>query len=451
MATRDDVLDAIGRIEMSGGGGEATRIAEAALTLPLPPSGYDRVLDQLRSAGQIFAEQQQGPAAAAMRRAELALSQQLSHAAEFDRQVIEALRRTHKTSLEGRRNLDDLQTEIAGAAAAWDLSTAPGAREFRKYLIAKLGEIVRVVQETNDDDTSKQALAIALAALYAAEPAREDAVPSDADPVSTKDTAIPSAGFDPAFADDSDLEPYPDLPAADQPETGFPDPAGPMPALPGLSAVPGFGGDGPGFGAMPVGPVPGLPWQGSASDWGGDTMPDEDDYSPDDVAAGDAANDGPDPESPGHDPGADDPVPVRLPDGETTSVADPQLAAAMQAVADGQPVAQAFGDRGIPIPPPGMPVTAPIDVDRLRPGDIGVFTDRHALAVGNGRALLDGQLHAAANLQGPGFLGWQHLLRGGDEQAALDEPAATRPADRSDHRLSLKNPITSGIVDRRGR
>jgi hypothetical protein len=44
----------------------------------------------------------------------------------------------------------------------------------------------------------------------------------------------------------------------------------------------------------------------------------------------------------------------------------------------------------------------------LVPGDIGVLADRHALALGNGTALLDNQIQPITNVVGPGFLGWQH-------------------------------------------
>src|SRR5690625_915619 len=155
MTTRDEVLDVIHRIEMSGGAGDVTRAAQAALTLPLPASGYDHIMNQLRSAqphafGQaeptnvqsLPVDEQQGLSAIAIKAAEAALAQQLSTTAEFDRQIIAALRHAHKTTQEGRHRLDNLETEVAGAARIWDLSTATGAREFQRFLIAKLGEII---------------------------------------------------------------------------------------------------------------------------------------------------------------------------------------------------------------------------------------------------------------------------------------------------------------------
>lgn len=394
MATRDDVL-------------------------PLPASGY-------------------GQANQAMKEAEADLAQQLSTAAEFDRQVIEALRQAHKTTVEGRRRLDGLAAEIAAAAQVWDLSTAAGAREFQRFLIAKLSEIIRVVEDANDDDASKQALAAALMTLYAAQSSRDDpASPPTEEPGEE-------------FAADPETDPYPDLLADDDPVPSHQ--AGPQ--VPAMPMVPGFGGDGPGFGAMPAAMPAGITPASLMSGLDRGELPGEDEYSPEHAAdADDPAPDGVDAEATDGE-GAQErlsdngPVTVRLPDGATTSVADPQLAAAMQAAADGQPVAEAFRRQGIDLPPPGTPVAAPIDATRLRPGDIGVFTDRHALAVGDGKALLDGQVHLVGNLRGPGFLGWQHPPVQVPEPAApAGQPAPTRPAMALGGAESLKNPVSTVIVD----
>ncbi|OBJ28532.1 MULTISPECIES: DUF4226 domain-containing protein [Mycolicibacter] len=434
MATRDDVLDAIDRIERAGGAGEATRVAQAALTLPLPPSGYDRVLSHLGSTG----DQQQGRAAQSIKLAEAALAQQLSAAADFDRQIIEALRHAHKTTLEGRRRLDDLEVEIAGTAGSWDLSTAAGAREFQRFLVDRLGQIIKVVEETNDDDASKEALATALTGLYRGAPSDRHQPPPAAD-----DQAFPVDPVDP------DTEPYPDLLADDQPETDdqeapqrLPQWAPPM--------FPGMGSDGSGFGAMPAAMPSGFPITGPTPGWGRDDLPAEDDDLPEESAAADpldGADADADDETSEQEPGERGPVTVQLPDGETTTVANPQLAAAMQAVADGQSVVEAFRSQGMHVPPPGTPVVAAVDVASLRPGDIAVFTDRHALAVGAGKALLDGQVHLVENLRGPGFLGWQHPPALAQEPAPPTEPVATRPARALGGLMRLKNAAPTVIVD----
>lgn len=368
--------------------------------------------------------------------AEAALAQQLSTVAEFDRQIIEALRQARKTTLEGRRRLDELEAEIAGAAGSWDLSTAAGAREFQRFLIDRLGQIIRVVEEANDDDSSKQALATALTRLYAgAQSDRDESTPAE-------DSQPPSGDPD----TDPDLDELADNePDADDPQ----EPQGP-PQL-ATPTFPGMGADGPGFGAMPAAMPAGFPLTGLTPGLGRDDLPAADDYRPEDAAAADVTDgvnaDGADGDTPAQDPGEQGPVAVRLPDGETTTVANPQLAAAMQAVADGQSVVEAFRSQGIHIPPPGTPVLAAVDVAGLRPGDIGVFTDRHALAVGAGKALLDGQVHLVENLRGPGFLGWQHPPAQVQEPAPPAEPVGTRPAWVLGDLMSLKKAAPTVIVD----
>jgi hypothetical protein len=454
MATRDDVLDAIDRIRTTAGAGEATRLAQAALTLPLPPAGYDSVLDRLYAAYPAIGDQQQGRGPQAIRAAETALAQQLSASAQFDRNILEALRHAHKTTVEGRRRLDDLETEVAAAAASWDLSTAAGAREFQRFLITKLGEIIATVEQANDDDRSKGALAAALTGLYHSTPAEPgDADPSDRSPEQATEPAPPADGDLPQSCADPESDAYLE-PLDDDTMMAVPDAAQRLPQFT-TPMAPGLGSEGPGFGGLPAGMPAGFPWTGLNTSPGGDELSDEAQFLPEDAGGTDPPDGADDTETGGDDSAPDQgergPVVVRLPDGETTTVSDPRLAAAMQAVADGQPVVEAFRSQGIDIPPPGTPVAAAVDAARLQPGDIGVFTDRHALAVGDGKALLDGQVHLVTNMRGPSFLGWQHPPAFPREPEADASPVETRPASAINASLTLKNPPLTGIVDEPGR
>ena len=110
------------------------------------------------------------------------------------------------------------------------------------------------------------------------------------------------------------------------------------------------------------------------------------------------------------------PTAVTLPDGDTVTAASPQLAAAIKAAVGGAAIADAFHQQVITIPPPGTAITDPVDPLQAIPGDIGMLTDRHALALGHEKALLDGQIQRIATVNGPSFLGWEH------------PPAATAPA-----------------------
>ena len=121
---------------------------------------------------------------------------------------------------------------------------------------------------------------------------------------------------------------------------------------------------------------------------------------------------------------------VRLPGGETVTAASPELAAVITAAVAGTPIAEAFAQQHITIPPPGSPVTDPVDPHRLVGGDVGILTDRHALALGNGTALLDNRIQPAATVAGPGFLGWEHPPVPGPTPPSTtsNAPTPTRPA-----------------------
>lgn len=438
MATREDVIAAINRVEKAGYAGEATRAAQLDLLLLPLPQNYDSILKRLQAAfPQVFppakppptnlpAEppEQQGVAVRAMQHAESALAQQQSATADFDRQVIEAVLHAHKTTREGRALLDDLETQIECAARSWDLSTAAGAREFQRFLLTKLDQVISVVQEANDDDGSKRALAAAWAALYAAQGGPPDAA------AATGDAPGPAATREqPELSGDDVGRHFDELPLADSQsfDEGTARRSAPATqAIPAIPAMPSFGGQTPGAGGLPAGAPGGLPLTGlardpqralSAAQLDDDPpVPDSDPMVAEDAAAEESAP---------HETG-NGPTTVVLPDGETVTVATPQLAAVIQAAGSGTPIAEAFRQQGITIPPPGTPVTGPVDQSRVSTGDIGMFTDRHALAVGNSKALLDGQLQQIANVGGPSFLGWQHAPTVAATAAPAQNPAPTR-------------------------
>ncbi|HEU0191487.1 MAG TPA: DUF4226 domain-containing protein [Mycobacterium sp.] len=464
MTTVEDVIAAIQRIERAGRGGPATVDALLDVGVPLQPSWVlDGVLDRLRSAYPEFfprrrepntppgptppQPRQQGVAAEAMEKAETELAQVKSKTAEFDRQVIEALRQAHQTTVEGRRRLDELAAEIDEGTRLWDLSTAAGAREFQRFLLGKLRRIIAVVQDGNDDDASKEALASAWAALYAAQAdpdrtatAADEARPGESAPTGRnadrKSEPLPDSGADQDFADQDFADPFYGDPVAGGPEPG--ERRTPVAAAPPLGdGVPG----GPAlpFGGLPFGGMPGglpgglptaaapagLPPHDPVTDGVDDEPPTDEGWLPADQS-GEADADG-EPAAP-EPAAATGPVTVTLPNGETVTAATPQLAAVLQAAADGTPVADAFRQQGIIIPPPGTAVAAPVDQSQVGSGDIGMFTDRHALALGDGKALLDGQIQRIANVRGPSFLGWQHppMVAGTTEPTRT--PTATRPA-----------------------
>lgn len=437
MTTREDVINAIRQIEKAGYAGEATRTAQLEL-LMLPAPDLDRMLKRLRMAcPQLFPTfsgapakpppgappEQQGVAAQAMRRAEAALAQQQTVVADFDRQVIAALLSAHKTTTEGRALLDDLETQIDCAARSWDLTTTAGAREFQRFLISKLDSVIRVVEEANDDNNSKRSLAAAWAALYAAQGGPGESTTTKQDDSSSRNDAaaqdVSDISTDPYLSAFSPHEPEPAGPGA---ASGTSMPASMIPAIPGLGAMAPSGGSVP-AGGIPAGLSPASLERALSPARFRDQPLEFDDEQ---TAAPDTPAD--EPEEEGSDPvggpvGAD-PTTVRLPDGETVTVGTPRIAAVLRAAAGGTPVAEAFRQQGITIPPPGSAISSPVDAARVGPGDIGMFTDRHALALGNSKALLDGQIQQIGNVSGPSFLGWQHPPIDGETDAAI--PAPTR-------------------------
>jgi hypothetical protein len=59
-----------------------------------------------------------------------------------------------------------------------------------------------------------------------------------------------------------------------------------------------------------------------------------------------------------------------------------------------------------------------------------MFTDRHALALGESRALMNGQIQHISTVSGPDFLGWEHppVPASTTPPDAPNPPAPTRPA-----------------------
>lgn len=465
MATLQDVLDAVGHVKNCTGNptawqaglspGQLNVVLAPFTAFTATPQQLDAILATIRTRHPALFDPktgaplsppapappggppapQSGPAADAMKNAEADLAHVQTAVAEFDRQMIEAILHAHKTTEDGQRRLAELERDIENTVTTLRLDTPLGAREFQRYLIGKLRDILAVVQEANDDDTSQQALAAAWAALYASQggteetgepprlPPAEPAHPDDT-PAADPDDPI----FDTLPADD--LGPLDTGVPAPAPAAPPAPPAPPPPAMP----MPAFGA--PGGGALPAGGLPGaLPLPGLQSGTGREPCPKDldDDVPPlDDLLP----DDEPVPEDTLDDETGDaapevDPTTVTLPDGETITAASPQLAAAIKAAAEGTPIAEAFRQQGITIPPPGTAVTAPIDPTRVIPGDLGMFTDRHALVVGHSNALLDGQIQRIANVSGPSFLGWQHPpapATTSTEPATPEPPTPTRPS-----------------------
>jgi Domain of unknown function (DUF4226) len=411
---------------------------------------------------------EQGEAAEAIADAEAALAHQNSVSSQLDLQVVSAILNAHLKTVEGRDALTTLQRETEGAVRTRsDLDTPAGARDFQRFLIGKLRDIRAVVANASLDDTSKAALMAAWTSLYDASASDNAAKGGSGDPSEPRPAAVPvaapargtaqqpsgaaEAGWDPLLdsflADDPSL-----LSAEDAAEPGPTEAATAptMPMAPGMPSIPSFGAPMPGGGMSPGSlaglggaPFPGLQ-EGSRTGpalEGLDEDPGPDDHasseerdSHEDEKDRDEDHDGAPASDKSESPPAG-PTTVTLPDGDIVTAASPQLAAAIKAAAGGAAIADAFHQQGIAIPAPGTAVTNPIDPARVTPGDIGIFTDRHTLALGHSKALLDGQIQQIATVSGPSFLGWEHppapAPATATAPATTEAPTPTRPAATS--------------------
>jgi Domain of unknown function (DUF4226) len=340
-------------------------------------------------------------------------------------QVVSAILNAHLRAVDGSEALTRLQHDIEFAVQTRsDLDTPTGARDFQRFLIGKLLDIRAVVLTASLDDVSKSTLMAAWTALYDAsgdDTSQPVAAEDDWDPEWDSLPDDPLLTDDPeSFSDDPSGSPTPPTAAPGIPSTPM------MPAVPSVGGLPSLGGPG----GLPFGGLTGGGTRDPASRDSGDDDPrldalDEDPVAGDDRAeTEDASVEKPEPAPAG-------PTTITLPDGETVTAANPQLAAVIEAAVGGTPVGEAFQRQGITLPPPGTPVTEPIDPLQVSPADIGIFTDRYALALGPGNALVDGQIQRIDTVSGPTFLGWEHppaTTATESAPARPDAPTPTRPA-----------------------
>jgi hypothetical protein len=337
-----------------------------------------------------------GAAAEAIRAAESALAHQSSLTAQVDLQVVTAVLNAHTDHAGAVALLERLQDDIEAAVLIrTDLDTPAGAREFQRYLLEKLRDIRTAVDTAGLDATSQATLAAALASLYAS---------------TGSDT--PNAGSSVESDDRSPAElPLPDAAAdylpVDVPPGEYPPPAT---APPAAAVSPAWGGGAPATGSalggglptLPTAASPGFPIEQPPIDWPVDNaLPDTESES----EVSEAADSGPSAQAP-PEASTVDGLTVQLPDGQNVTAPNAQLAAVITAAVAGTSIPDAFSAQGITIPAPGSAIAVPVEPGRLVPGDIGLFADRHALALGSGQILLDNVIQPLGTMADAGFIGW---------------------------------------------
>lgn len=433
----------------------------------------------------------EGDTAEAIRSAEHDLAQQRSLAAQLDLHAVTAILGAHSTTVSGGEALSRLQGEIENAVRTrTDLDTPAGARDFQRHLIARLKDIRRVVETADLDSTSKAALMAVWTALYGTantvEPSSRRGAPEpaagagespqprprgDEPGAPTPLAATAAAAQDPPWgqllAGDPLLDALGVAPVAEPPGVaGFPAPAA-LPLPPSSAPVPGspqtpMPSAVPPSSALPVTTPPDRPTVAGTPGLGEDALRALEELigSPDGLddavgldgehelqaeqSDGDGAGTA-DPnrptavDAPGEEPEPAPSTTVRLPDGDTVTAPSAALAEAIRSATSGTPVGEAFQRQGITIPAPGAVPEHPVDPSRLTPGDIGVFIDRHALALGADKALLDNHIQPIGAVSGPTFLGWSH-----PPEPSTDRPAPAPPPGVSGSSPQPTRPASAG-------
>jgi hypothetical protein len=414
-------------------------------------------------------EQQSGRAADAVKKLQDELKNRYSAISDAEEKLSEVLLTAHATTADGQQRLNDIQHTIIDAVnnPSLSLDTPAGEEAFLRFLRGQVKDIGDVVNSGDLTAEDQAKAARALSQLYGADAAAEHpgqdqgADPPPPEAPATPDTpasapaAPPAAVADPVLTD-------PGLGPADPMPEPLSDALGgePLDGL-GADALPGFASMLPGalggLGAAPLDGLSGLagqaaPLAGLAPPLGDDRPADHDNDAGDDKSGHDAHGDKGEQVSKGKDPQASNgqqpgtqpdqtpgagappaglaPVPapttlVSLPDGSSATARTPALAQAVKAHLAGTPVDAAYRAAGIGLPPPGTPVTNPVDPSALSCGAIGMFKDHYVVALSSVKAYQDGQVvPLAAVASSPDFLGWVDPTAVGAAGAAVPGPAA---------------------------
>jgi hypothetical protein len=378
-------------------------------------------------------EQQSGRTADAIKKLQDELKKRYSDIDDAEEKLVESLLTARATTADGQRQLNEIQKKIVDAVNTADLSvdTPAGEAAFLKFLrgqVAAIGAVVASGTLTADDQAKTIA---ALTRLYAQEPADRPPPAAQPEPGDPGEPPTPAAQTDPALADPQVAVPDPALGGV--PLGAVPIGSDPLSSLAPLlpAAMGGFPG-----GGQPAGPLDSLaglagPLAGLTAQLAGE----RDEPAKHDSATGDAKTDeaadaakdkkGSDSAPTGQQPApsatpeqASPPVgpppivpppstAVPLPDGSTATARNPAVAAALKAYLAGTPLDVAYRQAGIDLPPPGTPVTNPLDPSALTAGAIGMFKDHYVVALSPAKALQDGQVVSLSSAaSGADFLGW---------------------------------------------
>lgn len=401
---------------------------------------------------------QQGAVAAAVKKLEDSLKKQNSQVADADRSLAEAVLNAHANVVAGQQKLASMQQSIEDAVSKQTaLDTPVGAREFSKFLLSKQKDLLDLATNADLDDKSKTAILAGLAYLNGSalsdpdDPKKGGPDNKPGDPGNGGQTGQGGGGG--AGAADPGAGAGAGGPGND---AGLTDPLSSLLSDPGLGGENPLGGLTSGLGSMipsmgggGLGGIPGMFGGGGSSPGSGglsDPLDRPNDHHGDDrdlksLLDPGNSNDSPhegghpgdkpdsplDPNKQGDKPNNDNPTPgapvpgplappapagsgptqVQLPNGQTVTAPNPQMANVTKLVAQGTPIADAFHQNGMAWPPPpGAPVHTPTDPSRITMGTVGQFADHQVYAINKDLVVINGQIKPISEASGPGFLGW---------------------------------------------
>lgn len=372
-----------------------------------------------------------------------ALAEIVEHLEQLDKSAAATVEAIHAAGAAGQKALEGIQKDVDAKITELGprLNTPEGQKELREFLKDKLSSAKKIIDDQIADAETKARQTRDMTQRYLdAAGGQHGKTGGDGDGSGGGGSAGGGSGggdqgTTPAAAPASPASPYgqgmpPGMPGAGMMPAGMP-----MPSIPsfGGGGMPGLGGGDPlgalsGLGGLGNhGQDPSLQDGAGHGDSGTPKLHDGDGAS----GAGDKASDQPEAGSKpagdhgslgaGTEPaanhvtnagdaggvGPDGGTHVALPDGTTVEARSTMGANAARAALGGAPVADAWHQAGVTVPPPGTPVTSPIPPTLLKAGDVGVWKDHLVMALGNNKVLVSGQVQPLTSVgSGPDFLGW---------------------------------------------
>lgn len=378
---------------------------------------------------------------------------------ELDQSAAATIEAIHAAGTAGQQQLDNIARDVNDKITELGprLNTPAGQQELRDFLREKLTAAKKVLDQQIADAEAKARHTRELTKKYGGI-GGDDSGKVGAEPAGNSGHGgNPGGGGSPDDQGTAPAAAAPPAAGASPLGQGMMPGAGMMPAgmgMPQMPSLPSFGGGMPGMGAGD--PLSALSGLGGGRGGGGDAGFRDDQDSGNHTKSDSSGSKFRDDASPGGDQpksgaegaqtrpaAADTPAAgaagdaagnhtptdppatthVSLPDGGSAEARTVQGATAVKAALGGAPVADAWHQAGVNVPPPGTPVVNPIPPTKLQAGDVGVWQDHLVMALGNGKVLVSGQVQPLTSVgSSPDFLGWM------DPSAQAAKPAQPAPA-----------------------